>query len=84
MNTYTFKDNRGINKHVVTLTSEQLAEHLAKDKQFMFYWRKGWDPVLAANRSLYTSPPHVKTPVCPTITETQWPEINEALKALEP
>lgn len=79
MTTFTFTDNSGRRKHVVTLTAEQMALHLAKDQQFVFYWRKGWDPRLAANRSLYTNPPDLKAPVCPDITEDQWPEIAEHL-----
>jgi hypothetical protein len=82
METFTFTDNRGIHKHIVTLTASQLAEHLSNDLQFMFYWRKDYDPRLAATRSLYQSPPNAKAIVCPTITEAQWPEIHQALCAI--
>lgn len=84
MTTYTFTDNRGIHQHVVTLTTEQLAAHLSADIQFMYYWRKGWDPLQAANRSLYTNPPNLKAPVCPTLTDEQWPAIDMALKSITP
>lgn len=79
MNTFTFTDNRGLHKHVVTLDAEGIAAHLLRDPQFVFYWRKGWDPRQAANRSLYTNPPDLKAPVCPDITEAQWPSIAEHL-----
>lgn len=79
MTTFTFTDNSGRRKHVVTLTAEQMAAHLAKDPQFMFYWRKGWDPRLAATRSIYLNPPDVKAAVCPDISEGQWPEVDAAL-----
>lgn len=77
---FTFTDNCGIHKHVLTLDATQLAEHLAKDPQFMFYWRKGWDPLLNATRSLYANPPDPKAIVSPTITEEQWPAIDKALR----
>lgn len=79
---FTFTDNRPLHKHIVTLDAAQLAAHLAKDAQFMFYWRKGWDPCLAANRSLYANPPHEKATVCPLITDLQWPIIDSELKSL--
>lgn len=82
MNTFTFTDNRGIHKHVVTLDAAELAAHLVKDPQFVFYWRKGWNPRLAANRSLYTNPPTPKAIVAPHITEEQWPEIDAAITSL--
>lgn len=82
MNTFTFTDNSGMRKHVVTLTAAELAAHLAKDPQFMFYWRKGWDGRLAATRSLYTNPPRPKTIVAPNITEDQWPSVDAALREL--
>lgn len=76
MNTFTFTDNRPIHEHTLTLTAAQVAEHLAKDPQFVFYWRKGWDARQAANRSLYTYAPTPEVIVCPTITEEQWPEVD--------
>ena len=82
MTIFTFTDNRGIHKHVVSMSASQLAEHLAKDRQFVHYWRKDWDPCLAANRSLYMSPPNLKAPVCPTIEQSQWPEVDTALRDL--
>lgn len=82
MTTFTFTDNRGIHKHVVTLDAAQLAAHLTKDAQFMFYWRKGWDPRLAATRSLYLCSPDPKAIVAPHITEDQWPVIDAALHRL--
>ena len=80
MSTFTFTDNRGIHKHTVTLNAAELAAHLSKDAQFVFYWRKDWTPCLAANRSLYMAPPDEKAPVCPTIEEAQWPEVDAALR----
>lgn len=77
---FTFTDNRPIHREVVTLNAAQLAAHLAKDPQFMFYWRKGWDPRMAANRSLYVNPPNPKAIVCPDITEETWPALDAALK----
>ena len=79
MTTFTFTDNSGQRKRVATLTASQLAVHLAKDPQFMFYWRRGWDPRLAATRSLYLLPPDPKAIVSPHISEEQWPEVHEAL-----
>lgn len=79
MSIFTFTDNRGTNKHVLTLSAAQVAEHLAKDQQFMFYWRKGWEPRQAAIRSLHLYPPSLNTPVFPQITEDQWAEIELAL-----
>lgn len=76
---FTFTDNRGIHKHVLTLDVAQLAAHLSKDPQFMFYWRKGWDPRLAATRSLAMYPPDPKASVAPGISETEWAAINEQL-----
>lgn len=84
MTTFTFTDNRGIHKHTATLTAAELAAHLAKDPQFMFYWRKGWDPRLAATRSLYMLPPDAKAIVSPHIGEDQWPAVDAALRSLEP
>lgn len=81
MTTFTFTDNRGLRKHTVTLDAAGLAAHLSKDPQFVFYWRKGWDPRLAATRSLYLYPPHEKAIVAPTISEAEWPEIDAALRA---
>lgn len=83
MNTFTFTDNSGMQRHVVTLDAKELAEHLSNDPQFMFYWRKGWEPRLAATRSLYMLPPHPKAIVSPKISDTQWPEIDAALRAIE-
>ena len=82
MNTFTFTDNSGMRKHAATLTAYELAAHLAKDPQFMFYWRNGWEPRLNALRSLYTNPPTPKAIVAPHITEEQWPEIDAALTSL--
>ncbi len=79
MGTFIFTDNRGIHKHVITLDDAGLAAHLAKDPQFLYYWRKGWDPVLAANRSIYTNPPSLKAPVCPEIIGEQWVAIENEL-----
>lgn len=79
MTTFTFTDNRGMHKHVLTLNAAQLAAHLAKDPQFMFYWRKGWEPRQNAVRSLYLLPPDPKAIVSPQIGEDQWPEIHDAL-----
>ena len=79
MNTFRFTDNRPIHKYVLTLDAAQLAAHLAKDAQFMFYWRKGWDPRLAAIRSINFTPPNEKAAVCPHITEEQWPCIETEL-----
>ena len=79
MNTFTFTDNRGGHKHVLTLSAAQVAEHLAKDEQFMFYFRKGWDPRQAAIRSLHLYPPSLEAPVFPQITEGQWTEIELSL-----
>ena len=83
MTTFTFTDNSGRRKYVATLTTAQLAAHLAKDPQFMFYWRKGWDGRLAATRSLYTNPPSPKTIVAPNITEDQWPSVHAELLKLQ-
>lgn len=80
METFTFTDNRGIHKHVLTLDATQLAAHLAKDAQFMFYWRKGWDPRQAAFRSLCMYPPDAKAIVWPMITEERWAIIDDALR----
>jgi hypothetical protein len=82
MTTFTFTDNRGIHKHTVTLNAAELASHLSKDRQFVFYWRKDWDPRLAATRSLYTNPPDEKAYVCPTIEEAQWLEVDTVLRDL--
>ena len=82
MNTFTFTDNSGRRKYTATLTADQLAAHLAKDAQFMFYWRKGWDPRLAATRSLYLVPPDPKAIVAPHITEDQWPSVDAGLRKL--
>ena len=83
MTTFTFTDNRGIHKHVLTLDASQLAAHLAKDPQFMFYWRKGWEPRLNAFRSLYMNPPDPKAIVSPHIGEDQWPEVHAAIESLD-
>lgn len=77
--TFTFTDNRPIHKHVVVLSVAQLAAHLMKDEQFVYYWRKGWDPMLAANRSLGFNPPDVRAAVVPRITEEGWVEIEREL-----
>lgn len=82
MTTFTFTDNSGLRKRVTTLTAEQLAAHLAKDPQFMFYWRKGWDPRQNAVRSLYLNPPDPKAIVSPHIAEEQWPAVDAALRSL--
>jgi hypothetical protein len=79
---FTFTDNRPIHQHVVTLDASQLAAHLAKDPQFMFYWRRGWDGRLAATRSLYTNPPSTKATVSPSISDEQWQLVNAALNEL--
>ena len=81
MHIFTFTDNRPIHKHVVTLNVTQLAAHLAKDVQFMYYWRNGFDPILAANRSLYLTPPDEKATVCAAITEEQWTALDAYLTA---
>ena len=82
MTTFTFTDNSGRSKHVTTLNAAQLAAHLAKDPQFMFYWRKGWDPRQNAVRSLYLTPPDPKAIVSPHIAEEQWPAVDAALRSL--
>ena len=82
MNTIRFTDNRPIHKAVLNLTSAQVAAHLLRDQQFVFYWRKGWDPRLAATRSLYAYPVSVATIVAPTITVEQWQEIDAELHKL--
>lgn len=83
MTTFTFTDNSGRRKHIATLTAAQLAAHLAKDPQFMFYWRKGWEPRQNAVRSIYLLPPDPKAIVSPHIGEDQWPEVHAALCQLE-
>ena len=83
MTTFTFTDNSGRRKYVATLTTAQLAAHLAKDPQFMFYWRKGWDARQNAVRSLYLNPPDPKAIVSPQITEEQWPEVHRAIESLD-
>lgn len=80
MATFTFTDNSGRRKRVTTLTAAQLAAHLSNDAQFMFYWRKGWDPRQAATRSLYATPPDPKAIVSPHINEDQWALVDAALR----
>lgn len=78
--TFTFTDNRPQHKHIVHFTAEELAAHLSKDSQFMYYFRKGWDPRQAAFRSLCMYPPNEKAPVWPMITEERWKVIYEAIR----
>ena len=82
MNTIRFTDNRPIHKVVLKLTSAQVAAHLLRDQQFVFYWRKGWDPRLAATRSLYADPVSPDAIVAPRITVDQWQEIDAELHKL--
>lgn len=82
MNTIRFTDNRPIHKAVLDLTTAEVAAHLLRDQQFEFYWRKGWDPRLAATRSLYAYPVSNEAIVAPTITVDQWKEIDEQLHKL--
>ncbi len=79
---FRFTDNRPIHKHVFNMDAAQVAAHLAKDVQFMYYWRKGWDPRLAAIRSLNFNPPNLNACVCPHITEEHWHAIDANLKAI--
>lgn len=79
MSSFTFTDNRGIHKHVLILDAARLAAHLTKDPQFMFYWRKGWNPRLAAIRSLAMYPPDIKAAVVPDISEAGWVAIHDQL-----
>ena len=83
MTTFEFTDNSGRRKYVATLTAAQLAAHLAKDPQFMFYWRRGWEPRQNAVRSLYLTPPGPKAIVSPHISEAQWPEVHAAIESLD-
>lgn len=78
--TFTFTDNKPQHKHIVNLTAAQLATHLANDAQFIFYWRKGWDPRQAAFRSLCMYPPDAKAIVWPMITEERWAIIDAELR----
>ena len=77
--TFRFTDNRPIHKVVLTLNAAELSAHLSRDPQFMHYWRKGWDPRLAAIRSLNFTPPDERALVCPHITEEQWAAIDAEL-----
>jgi hypothetical protein len=79
MNTIRFTDNKGIRKVVIDLTPREVAEHLTGDQQFVYYWRKNWDPRLAAIRSLYIRPVSDKAIVTPALTEDQWYAINAEL-----
>ena len=82
MKTIQFTDNRPIHKAILNLTSAQVAAHLLRDQQFAFYWMKGWDPRLAATRSLYAYPVSNDAIVAPTITVDQWQEIDAELHKL--
>lgn len=81
MKHFMFTDNRGIHKHVITLDATGIAAHLVKDQQFLFYWRKGWDPVLAASRSLAMYPVDERAIVPPHFGPDEWAVIH--LKLLE-
>ena len=80
MHTFTFTDNRPTHRHIITLDAAQVATHLAKDQQFMFYWRKGWDPRQQAIRSLHLYPPSEKAMIFPQISAEQWVDIDAMLK----
>lgn len=82
MTTFTFTDNTGLRKITMALSARDLAQHLAKDRQFVFYWRRGWDGRQAAIRSLYAYPPSEKAHVAPEITVEAWALIESELKLL--
>lgn len=82
--TFLFHDNKpkGYRKVEVVLSAEQLAEHLLGDRQFTFYWERGWEPRLAAFRSLAINPPQPKAICMRHPTDTEWDALDKAIHTL--
>lgn len=82
MTTFIFTDNKALHKSTLRLSPAELAEHLAKDRQFVYYFSKGWDSHLAATRSLAMYPVDPKATVPPNFSTDQWAEVELAVKHL--
>lgn len=82
--TFAFTDNRaGSRRRVIQVGAVQLAKHLSKDPQFMFYWRKGWDAPQAAHRSLLMYPMFPEATLPPSLDSTSFQPVGEALRAID-